>query len=227
VPEPAGLLRGSAANVRVVHVIIAGLLALGSSATQAQFLYSCITADGKRISGDRPPPECANRQIRISRADGTPYGTIEPPLTPEQVKKRDDEAKRKMLDSEAARAQLQSDRSLLETYSSIEEIEAQRRRVLADLQRNLDRSVTRKSELQRDRKKLDNETEFYPKRELPEKLKRELAANNEMTKSQDKSIADTRAEMARANARFDAFAKRFKELLDRGATPVQRHPAKK
>ena len=226
-PPSASPVTGTVVNVRAAHVIIAGLLVLGSGATQGQLLYSCTSADGKRIDGDRPPPECANRQIRVRRPDGTPYGTIEPPLTPEQLKKRDDEAKRKILEADAARAQLQSDRSLLETYGSIDEIEAQRRRVLADLQGNLDRIVTRKGEIQRDRKRLDNETEFYAKRDLPEKLKRELAANNEMMKSQDKAVADTKAEMARANARFDTFAKRFKDLLDRGATPVQRQPEKK
>jgi len=116
------------ANVRAARVIVAGLLVLGSGATQAQLLYSCTSADGRRIDGDRPPPECANRQIRVRRADGTPYGTIEPPLTLEQLKKRDDEAKRKILEADAARAQLQSDRSLLETYGSIDEIVPQIKR---------------------------------------------------------------------------------------------------
>jgi hypothetical protein len=86
----------------------------------------------------------------------------------------------------------------------------------------IERAARRKEELKRERKKLDDESEFYLKREMPEKLKRALAANNEMVKSQDKIIGDTRADMARVNERYDAEAKRFRELVSAGAVPVQR-----
>lgn len=202
-------------------VIAAVLLALGGG-VQAQFLYKCVTAEGRRVTSDRPPPECADRPIDVLRADGTPYRRIEPPPTPEQTRKREEEERRKIDEEEARRSQRQSDRSLLETYASLEEIEAARKRALADQQKLIDRAFERKGELQRERKKLDDEAEFYVKRDMPEKLKREFAANNELMKTQDKSIANTKSEMERINQRFAAFARRFRELMAAGATPVQR-----
>jgi len=37
---------------------------------------------------------------------------------------------------------------------------------------------------------------------MPEKLKRDFAANNESVKTQDKMIAETRGAIARVNERF-------------------------
>jgi hypothetical protein len=201
--------------------LAAGLIVLCGSA-HAQFMYICTSANGKRISSDRPPPECADRTIHVLRSDGTPYKDIEPPPTEQQRKERDEEQKHKIDEEEARRAQMRSDRSLLETYATLDEIEAARGRNIADQQKLIDRALERKSELQRERKRLDDEAEFYLKRDLPEGLKRAFAANNESMKLQDQLIANTRAEMERVNQRFDGFAGRFKELLERGATPVQR-----
>jgi hypothetical protein len=203
------------------RLVVGALLVLGSAVVQAQ-MYSCVTASGRRIDSDRPPPECADRTIKVMRLDGTPMPSIEPPPTSEERKKRELEEKRRIEEDELKLQQKRSDRSLLETYGTVEEIEAHRRRFLSDLQVNIERGSKQKSELQRERKKLDDETEFFNKRELPEKLKRQLAANNEMMKSQDKMIADMNAEKARVNARFDQLAKRFRELVEAGATPIQR-----
>jgi hypothetical protein len=45
--------------------------------------------------------------------------------------------------------------------------------------------------------------------------------------SQQKIIADTKADMARVNERYDAEARRFRELVTSGAQPVHRPPEKK
>lgn len=194
---------------------------LGTGAAHAQ-MYSCVTASGRSVNADRPPPECFDRTIKVMRLDGTPMPNIEPPPTAEERRKRELEEKRRLDEEETKLAQRRSDRSLLETYSTLEEIEVHRRRFLNDLQANIERGIRQKSDLQRERKKLDDESEFYTKRDMPEKLKRQLAANHEMMKAQDRMIADMNGEKARVNTRFDALAKRFKELVDLGATPVQR-----
>jgi hypothetical protein len=111
---------------------------------------------------------------------------------------------------------------LLETYGSENEIEATRNRALGDRALLIERATRRLDELKRERKRLDDESEFYVKRDLPEKLKRSLAANNEMLKSQQKIILDTRQDMERVNERYDAEIKRFRELVSAGAQPAQR-----
>jgi hypothetical protein len=65
--------------------------------------YICKDANNRTITSDTPPPECANREIREYGRDGTLRRVIEPPLTAEQRKQREEQAKIKA-DEEAARA---------------------------------------------------------------------------------------------------------------------------
>lgn len=210
----------------IAAALVAAAALLGVGAAHAQ-LFVCTNPAGRTITADRPPPECADRPVRELRPDGSIRRVIEPPLTPEQRAARDMEAKRQIEDAERQRGQMRRDLALLETYGSETEIEATRNRALGDRQVLIERAVKRMDELKRERRKLDDETEFYARRDLPEKLMRALAANNEMVKSQQKIIADTKADMARVNERYDAEARRFRELVTSGAQPVQRPPDKK
>ncbi len=211
---------------RVLHWLCGCLFGAAAATAHAQ-LFVCTTASGRTITADRPPGECADRPVRELRPDGSVRRVIEPPLTPEQRAARDAEARRQIEEAERQRGQMRRDLSLLETYGSENEIEATRNRALGDRQVIIERANKRMEELKRERKKLDDETEFYAKRDLPEKLKRSLAANNEMQKSQQKIIAETRQEMERVNERYDAELKRFRELVSAGAQPVQRTADKK
>lgn len=215
-----------ARDKRIAHAIVAVIAVVGATGARAQ-LFVCTAPSGRTITADRPPQECADRPIRELRPDGSIRRVIEPPLTPEQRAARDAEARRQIEEAERQRGQMRRDLALLETYGSETEIEATRNRALSDRQMLIERALKRMDELKRERKKLDDEAEFYTKRDTPEKLKRELAANNEMVKSQQKAIADTKADMARVNERYDAEAKRFRELVTSGAQPVQRLPEKK
>lgn len=206
------------------HWLGAAALALACGGAGAQ-LYVCTTASGRTITADRPPPECADRPIRELRSDGSVERVIEPPLTPEQRAQREAERKRQIEEAERQRAQMRRDLSLLETYANEAEIEAARNRALADRQVLIERAIKRMEEIKRERKRLDDEAEFYVKREMPEKLKRALAANGEMMRAQEKIIADAKADMARVNERYDAEIRRFRELVSAGATPVQRSPS--
>jgi len=196
------------------------LCGLGAAAAQ-QSIFVCSDAKGRTLSGDRPPAECVGA-IRELRSDGSVRRVIEPPLTPEQKAARAAEEKRQREEADRQRAQMRKDLALLETYASEEEIENARARALATRQALIERATRRLEEHQRERKKLDNEAEFYAKREMPDKLKRAFEGNAALIRSEEKIIADSRAEMQRINERFDAERKRWRELVSAGAMPVQR-----
>ena len=185
-------------------------------------LYSCTTAGGKNITADLPPPECYNRPIKELRADGSTRRVIEPPLSAEQRASRETEERRKYDDDEKRRSQMRRDLALLETYGSEGDIEQARLRALATREAVIERAHKRMDDLKGERRKLDDEKEFYTKRDMPEKLKRSFAGNAEAMQQQEKVIADANAEKARVSARFEAEQKRFRELVAGGAMPVQR-----
>jgi len=206
------------------------LLVLASAAGWAQSptaapstIYSCV-ANGRNYSGDRPPPECANSDIRELNRDGSLRRVIPRPLTAEEQKARALEAKRRLEEEERALAQRRRDRSLLEAYANEDEIEAARSKALDASREIVRRSEARIDRMDADRKRLDDESEFYKKRELPDTVKRAYTNNEQEKAAELKIVHEARAEMQRINDRFDAERRRFRELVGQGATPVQRNP---
>jgi hypothetical protein len=192
-------------------------LPLGASAQ----LFVC-TVNGRTLTGDLPPPDCQNVEIRELNRDGSVRRVIEPPLTPDQRKQRELEAKKRREREVQAQEQLRKDRALLETYASEDEIEASRDRTLAQRQALIDRANQQLKEFKMDRKRLDDEAEFYVKRQLPDKLKRALDDNAQLQQQQLHAIDGIRADMQQINERYDGELSRFRELVMRGATPTQR-----
>lgn len=217
--------------VRRGGIALAVLVALGlpvASQSQApaapqSFLYSCV-ANGKTYTSDRPPAECANSDIRELNRDGSVRRVMPRPLTPEEQRAKALEAKKRIEDEERQIAQRRRDRSLLEAYANEEEIEAGRKKSLESAEQTISRSNERLANLAKERKRLDDEAEFYKKRELPNSLKFSFEQNAQSISTEEKVIVEARAEIARINQRFDAEKRRFRELLAQGARPVQRNP---
>jgi hypothetical protein len=186
-------------------------------------MYSCV-ANGRTYTADRPPAECVNSDIRELNRDGSVRRVIARPLTIEEQRARALEAKKRLEEEERVLAQRRRDRSLLEAYANEAEIDAARRKSLENAEQIIRRSQERTTSLAQDKKRLDDEAEFYKKREMPDSLKRAYALNAEAAAAEQKILAEARGEVERVNERFDAEKKRFRELLALGARPVQRNP---
>ena len=208
---------------RDARLLLLLLLLLALPAARAQ-LFVCTDARGRTISGDRPPPECADKAIRELRSDGSVRRVIEPPLTAEQKAARAAEEKRQRDEADRQRAQMRRDLALLETYANEDEIEKARNQALASRQQLIERAQKRLEDHRRERRKLDNEAEFYAKRTMPDKLKRSFDGNDALIRSEERIIRDVRADMERVNERFDDELQRFRRLVSAGAQPVLRTP---
>lgn len=186
-------------------------------------IFTC-NVSGKTFSGDRVPQECANADVRELNRDGSVRRVIARPLTQDELRARANEAKKRLEDDDKQLAQRRRDKSLLEAYGSDEEIEAARAKSLESAARAIARATQRIAGLNGERKKLDDESEFYKKRVLPDEIKRSYVSNQQQVSAEEKILNDARAETQRINDRFDAEKKRFRELLAQGARPVQRNP---
>ncbi|HYA66161.1 MAG TPA: hypothetical protein VEE84_05705 [Burkholderiaceae bacterium] len=183
--------------------------------------YVCTTAAGHTISGDLPPPECKDRDIRVLNPDGSIRNVLPAPLTKEGRKKRDEEQAKRQLEEEAERKQAQKDRSLLEAYGSVEEIDAARDRAVQGRQALIDRANQRIAVYLRERKRLDDEAEFYAKRELPQQLKEAYETNSALTKQQEKTRADAEHEIQQIKEHFEADKKRYIQLESMAAEAAE------
>jgi len=184
----------------------------GSTAWAQTLLYVCTDSAGHSFSEAYPPPECKNRDVRVLNPDGSLKKVIPAPLTREQRKARDVEEEKQRKEQEEERKQADRDRSLLETYASVEEIEEARKRALGRPRLQIERADQKTVQLQRERKRLDDEAEFYAKRERPLKLKEAFDTNDALMKQQDKSRSDASQEIERINEHYNADKKRFQEL---------------
>jgi hypothetical protein len=198
--------------------VVLALAAAPASAT----MYVCTTPSGRTITSDRPPAECANVPIRELRPDGSVRRVIEPPLTAEQRKARSEQAQREKQEHEAKRSQARQDLALLETYATEKDIEAARKAALVSRQAMIERSMKRLDNFAVERKKLDEEAEFYVNRKIPDKLEHAIEANRSLVEAEHRLIAEMQADLARINKRFDAEAERYRELVAAGAKPFLR-----
>lgn len=200
-------------------------LTAGTSSAQSAVgsIFTC-TVNGKTISADRVPPECSNADVREMNRDGSLKRVIARPLTQEELRARAMEAKKRLEEEDKQLAQRRRDKSLLESYASDEEIEAARAKSLETSNEAIARANKRLAGLNGERKKLDDESEFYKKRAVPDQIKRSYVSIDQQVSSEEKVVNEARAEIQRINERFDAEKKRFRELLAQGARPVQRNP---
>jgi len=185
-------------------------------------VFVCTVANGRTITADRPPAECANVPIKELRADGSVRRVIEPPLTEEQRRMRAEQARRDYQENEARRTQARRDFALMETYASEDEIEVARQAALAGRQLIIDRSRQRIEVFAVERARLDSEAEFFANRKMPEKLERAIESNRELAQAEHRLIADMQADIVRINRRFDGELARFRELVLAGARPMMR-----
>ncbi|HYA66275.1 MAG TPA: hypothetical protein VEE84_06275, partial [Burkholderiaceae bacterium] len=222
--SPRGHASAFAACALLALALLLGTSALRaqtSSATRPQLSYTCTTKSGHNIRGDLPPPECKDRDVRVLNPDGSLKEIIPAPLTTEQRKKRREEEETQRKEEEAERTQAQKDRSLLETYGTIEEIDAARDRAIAGRQGLITRAEQRIAQFTRERKRLDDEAEFYAKRELPADLKQAYESNASLTKQQEKTRADAEHEIEQIKERFAAERQRYLELEEMSAKAAQ------
>jgi hypothetical protein len=112
-------------------------------------------------------PACYARAYRELGTSGRPVRTVEAPLTAEQRAQRAAEEKRRSEQERALNEQRRKDQALLNTYGSEKDIEVMRSRAERDLAAAIKAAQERIAEIRRQRKKFEDEAEFYRNRQLP------------------------------------------------------------
>jgi uncharacterized protein DUF4124 len=88
--------------------LLAVALALASSAAQGD-VFTC-TVDGRTVTSDQPPSECAGVSIRELNSDGSTKRTIKPPIDQATLRARQEEQQRAQREQQQLR---RTNRSLL------------------------------------------------------------------------------------------------------------------
>jgi Domain of unknown function (DUF4124) len=192
-------------------------------AAAGQSIYTCVDAKGRKITADRPIPECTDRTQQELTSTGLVRRQIGPTQTAQERAAQEDKdklaAEMKAREAEDKRR----DRALLLRYPSPAVHQQERATALAQIDEVIKASSKRTLELAEQRKALNSEFEFYAKEpaKAPVSLKRRVEENDASVAVQKKFVLDQDQEKKRVNIRFDEELGKLKSLwLLVGAVPA-------
>lgn len=182
-------------------------------------IFVCVDSHGRKITSDRPIQECLDRDQRVLNSDGSQRGVHTRYMTATERAAYEDELRRKQLETTAKMDAVRRDRNLLMRYPNEAAHEKARTAALDDVRTSIEVSKNRLIDLERERKPLLSEAEFYAsKKGLPSKLKRALDDNEASSEAQKTLIQNQEVELSRVTALYDTELVKLKRLWA-GAPP--------
>ena len=185
----------------------------GTSALAAGNFFCCNDASGKQVCGDILPQACYGRAYRELGSNGQTIRTVDAPLTAEQRSQREAEEEKRKREEEKRKEQQRKDQALLNTYGNEQDIELMRKRAEGDVLKAIANAEKKIVEIRQQRKKFENEAEFYKKKTLPHEVQKGLADADSDINSQEVFIAEKKKELEGIRAKYDEDKRRFVELI--------------
>jgi hypothetical protein len=181
-------------------------------------IYTCIDEKGRRLTADRPIPECAGKEQQVLNRDGSLRTVLPPTLTAEERAEAESRDRARALERAAQADAVRRDRNLTARYPDEARHQAARLAALNTVQLAMRATEARLRELAAERKPLRDEAEFYEGKALPPKLKAAMDANDASVEAQRSAAASQEAELGRINKLYDAELERLRQLWA-GAAP--------
>lgn len=194
------------------------MTAQAQGSRNAAGIYTCTDAQGRKLTSDRPIAECTAREQRVLNADGSLRQVLPPTLTAEERAAREAQEHRLAQQRASQADALRRDRNLLQRYPNEDKHQQARQVALEPVRLAIKASERRLASLAQERKRLDDEAEFYRGRAVPASLRQQLDANDATVEAQRAATRNQEAELDRINALYDAELERLRRLWA-GAAP--------
>ena len=181
-------------------------------------IYTCLDERGRRLTSDRPIPECNAKEQRVLNKDGSLRNVRPPSLT------ADERAEREAMEVRAAEARavqadaVRRDRNLRNRFPNEAAHRRSREAALDTVRVAMQASERRLADLSKERKPLLEEAEFFKGKVLPGRLKQMLESNDTAVAAQRNAIHNQEAELVRIHRLYDAELEHLRKLWA-GALP--------
>ena len=183
-------------------------------------MYKCVDDKGRVYYTQVPPRECLGRETQELSRQGTVTKSTGRAVTPEQQAAREEERKKQEEREIAAREEKRKNQALLNTYSSVKDIEDARGRALKDNELAVQETSQRIAGAEKRKKGLDAEKEFYLKKPVPPKLAHDIKNNETEIKNQRELLDAKKKQAASISAKYDEDKRRYMELTQGGGAPA-------
>ena len=214
-------LKAAWSAVLVLSALAASMPAAAQSAGKGSptvGIYTCTDSQGRRLTSDRPIPDCTSREQRVLNRDGSVRQVVPPTLTPEERAEREAAQRQAELVRAAQVDAVRRDRNLMARYPTAAAHQKAREAALDPVRMAMKATESRVKELSAERKPLLDDAEFYQGRTLPTRLKQQLDANDAAVMAQRQSAANQEQELQRINRLYDIELERLRQLWS-GAAP--------
>jgi hypothetical protein len=178
--------------------------------------FRCKDSKGQTHYGDSLPPECAGLDTEVLNEHGMQVRLIEGEAT--RLKRLEREAAEAKIRKARLESQLR-DRTLIETYLTVEDIERLRNQRLEQLNAQYRLTEQNIANLRERQTRLEAQiARFKPYSDqpnappLPEHLGAEMVNTVKSLRVYEQSLVANRKEQVALNESFDSDVKRFKEL---------------
>ncbi|MFC7409522.1 DUF4124 domain-containing protein [Hydrogenophaga atypica] len=182
-------------------------------------IFTCVDAQGRRITSDRPIAACMDREQRELSPSGSVRRVIPPEPTAEERAALD--AKRKADAERDARLneEKRRERALLSRYPNEAAHQRERVKALESVDAVEAAIHHRIEELVKQRAKLNEEMAFYAKdpAKTPPLLKRQFNDNKNLVSAQQSALKQQAEERQRVSERFDAELAQLRKLWAQSA----------
>lgn len=196
--------------------LLLGLCAAVASQTtpNAQSIYTCVDKQGRKLTSDRPIPECIDREQRELGPSGTLRRVVGPTLTQQEREALEVQRRKELEERNRVAEERRRERVLLARYPNQATHDAERAAALTQMDEVTAAATKRIADLQVRRKTLDQEMEFYRKdpAKAPMNLRRQIAENDEEVQEQKRFIAGQDQEKRRIHQRFDEELAQLRRL---------------
>jgi preprotein translocase subunit SecD len=177
-------------------------------------VYTCIDAKGRKLTADRPIPECTDREQKVLNPSGTVKTKVGPTLTAQEKAEQDQRERRAVEEQGRLAEEKRRDRALLTRYPNRAMHDKERGEALVQIGVVIKAATNRLDELARQRVSIEEELEFYKKdpAKAPAYLRRQQEENAQSQAVQKRFIAEQESEQRRVNLRFDDELVRLRQL---------------
>ena len=212
--------------LRLTHAALVLCLWLLVDSASAQGIYTCVDAKGRKITADRPIPDCVDRDQQELSRHGTVIRKVSPTLTAKERADQDEKDKLAAVNNARQQDEKRRERALLLRYPNRKAHDRERDVALAVVDDIIASSQKRTQALGQERAAINLEMEFYLKdpSKAPFALRSRLESNISNQQAQQQFVIGQGAEKIRLNRRFDEELITLQQLWARNGAPLASGP---
>jgi chromosome segregation ATPase len=206
-------------SVRAIS-LVALLFVIGSAQAQSGKIVCWKDKSGKTSCGDKVPPEFQDNSVKELNRQGITVKESTPPMTPEQKKAQQAEAERKKAENQIAAEQHRKDKALLETFTTVKEIDLKRNRDIQLIESNIEAQQANLKNATDRQADARIRMEQYKKenKPVPASLQEDYDRSESNKTKIQAQITQKRKDIVDLNLQYDEMKKRFAELT--GTAPA-------